>query len=226
METCAILFVKEPVPGKVKTRLQSVCSALEAATLYQAFIRDSVALLDASAAERKVIAYAPVGGAKALRCLIGPGNFEYIAQPETDLGGRMDKLMRWSFAQGARRTVIIGSDTPSLPLEYLNQGLGVLKKKKLVLGPSTDGGYYLIGQSEADSEVFQGIEWSSGRVLEQSVARVQGRDLGLLPVWYDVDTPAEAGLLKMHLEALYKTGSSLGRHSLQMLRALELPPPS
>jgi rSAM/selenodomain-associated transferase 1 len=226
METCAILFVKEPVPGKVKTRLQSVCSAEEAARLYQAFIRDSAALLAASSAERKVIAYAPAGAEGALRDLIGAGPFDYVAQPQTDLGGRMDGLLRWSFSQGAQRTVVIGSDTPSLPPDYVDQGLALLTEKRLVLGPSTDGGYYLVGQREANSEIFLGVEWSSGRVLEQSVEKVGMGELGLLPVWYDVDTPPEAGFLKMHLEAMRKAGSTLGRHSLEVLRGLELPPPS
>ena len=156
MESCAILFVKEPVAGKVKTRLQRVCSPAQAAELYQAFIRDSVALLAASAAKRKVIAYTPVGAEGALRALIGAGPFDYVAQPETDLGGRMDGLLRWSFAQGAQRTVLIGSDTPSLPPDYVDQGLALLKEKKVVLGPSTDGGYYLVGQCQASSAIFEG----------------------------------------------------------------------
>ena len=224
--TCAILFVKEPYPGQVKTRLHGCCSPQQAAALYRAFVLDSATILAASAATLKVVAYAPVTAAAAMRQLLSPEKFEFIPQPETDLGRRMDRLLHWSMARGARRTVIIGSDSPSLPPTYIDQALDLLKEHEVVLGPSTDGGYYLVGQSSANSTIFVDIDWSTGRVLEQTLEKVGTQSLGLLPPWYDVDTPPEAGFLKVHLEALQRAGSPQGRHSLPLLRKLDLPPPS
>ncbi len=224
--TCAILFVKEPCPGKVKTRLHGCCSPQQAAALYRAFIQDSATILAASAAVLKVVAYAPVTAAAAIRRLLNPDKFEFIPQPEADLGGRMDRLLHWSMGRGARRTVIIGSDSPSLPPAYIDQALELLKEHEVVLGPSTDGGYYLVGQSSPNGAIFVDIDWSTGRVLEQTLDKVGTRSLGLLPPWYDVDTPPEAGFLRVHLEALQRAGSPRGRHTLPLLRKLDLPPPS
>ena len=225
MCTCAILFVKEPQPGRVKTRLQPHLSADEAAELYRAFVLDSAETLERSVAESKVIAYAPVGAEAAIGELVGD-NFGLIVQPETDLGGRMDRLMRWSFEKGAQRTVIVGSDTPTLPAAYIDGALEMLGERDIVLGPSMDGGYYLVGQKRADSALFTGIEWSTGAVLQQTLERLGNQSLGLLPPWYDVDTPLEAGFLKVHLEALHRARCREGRHSREVVRKLILPLPS
>lgn len=224
MSTCGILFAKDPRPGQVKTRLHACCTPAAAAALYRAFVLDSIALLRACAAQVKVVAYAPAGAEEAVRELAGA--VELVPQPEGDLGQRMDCLMRWGFARGAERALIIGSDSPSLPPAYLDQALELLRQREVVIGPSTDGGYYLIGLRHPAGELFAGIEWSTGKVLQQTLERLGGRSLGLLPPWYDVDTPQDAGWLKVHLEALHRAGSRQGAHSLEVLRSLELPFPS
>lgn len=226
MESCAVLFVKNPQAGKVKTRLQTACTPQEAAEIYRAFVLDSAATLAACSAERKVVAYAPAAAGGDIAALLGDGPWELVPQPETDLGGRMDGMMRWSFARGSARTVIVGSDSPSLPASRLDEALEMLQERDLVLGPSTDGGYYLVGQNKADSAVFAGIEWSSGQVLEQTLQTCGHSRLGLLAPWYDVDTPAEAAFLRVHLRALRQAGREVGQHSLAALEGRELPPPS
>ena len=226
MSTCAVLFAKKPTPGAVKTRLQSQLSAAEAARLYEALLLDCATTLHATAATAKVVAFAPAHAEDALRTLLAPiGVFEYVPQIEADLGQRLEGLMQWAFAQGAERVVIVGSDSPSLPAAYIDEGLAILREKEVVLGPSTDGGYYLVGRRKGASRIFQDVAWSTGMVLEQTLARLGTQTLGLLPPWYDVDTPAEAGFLKVHLEALARAGSTQGRHSLAVLRGLALPLP-
>ena len=226
MSTCAVLFAKEPVPGAVKTRLQSLMSAADAARLYEAMLLDCATALYATSAETKVIAFAPVDAEDALRTLLAPiGVFEYVPQPDGDLGQRMEGLMQWAFARGAERVVIVGSDSPSLPAAYIDEGLALLREKEVVLGPSTDGGYYLVGRRNGESRIFRDVAWSTGMVLRQTLERLGEQSLGVLPPWYDVDTPAEAGFLKVHLEALARAGSTQGRHSLAILRDLELPQP-
>lgn len=228
MSTCCILFVKNPEPGKVKTRLQSGCSPEAAAELYRAFILDCAATLAESKAERKVVAYAPADAGAAIGALLAEiGDFELIPQPELDLGRRMAQMAEWSFATGAERTAIIGSDSPSLPVGQIDAALAMLAEREVVIGPSTDGGYYLIGLRAGEcSDLFTGVEWSTGRVLEQTLARLGERRLGLLAPWYDVDVPPEAGFLKIHLEALQRAGSGVGKRSLEALRRMSLPAPS
>ena len=225
MSTCAVLFAKKPVPGAVKTRLQSHLSASEAARLYEAMLLDCATALHETQAAAKVVAFTPAHAEDALRTLLAPiGTFEYVPQPEGDLGQRMESLMQWAFAR-AERVVIIGSDSPSLPARYIDEGLALLREKEVVLGPSTDGGYYLVGRRKGESRIFQDVAWSTGMVFEQTLARLGTQTLGLLPPWYDVDTPAEAGFLKVHLEALARAGSTQGQHSLAVLRDLVLPLP-
>jgi rSAM/selenodomain-associated transferase 1 len=227
MRSCCVLFAKDPQPGRVKTRLQSHLSAETAARLYRAFALDCAMALEASGADAKVVAYAPAEAGDSLRELLAEvGSFEYVPQPETDLGGRMEALMQWGFAQGAERVVLIGSDSPSLPSDYIDRGLDLLRENEVVLGPSTDGGYCLVGRRRGESRIFAEVAWSTGSVLEQTLERMGKQTLGLLPPWYDVDTPPEAGFLKVHLEALARAGSAQGRHSLEILRELSLPPPS
>ena len=226
MSTCAVLFAKKPAPGAVKTRLQSLMSAHDAVRLYEAMLLDCAAALHATQAAAKVVAFTPAHAEDALRALLDPiGVFEYEPQPEGDLGERMEGLMQWVFARGAERVVLIGSDSPSLPAAYIDEGLALLREKEVVLGPSTDGGYYLVGRRKGESRIFQGVAWSTGMVLEQTLVRLGTQTLGLLPPWYDVDTPADAGFLKVHLEALARAGSTQGRHSLAVLRDLALPLP-
>ena len=223
MSTCAVLFAKKPTPGAVKTRLQSHLSAPEAARLYEAMLLDCATALHATKAAAKVVAFAPANAEDALRTLLAPiGAFEYVPQIEADLGQRMEALMQWAFARGAEQVVIIGSDSPSLPTAYIDEGLELLREKEVVLGPSTDGGYYLVGRRKGESRIFQDVAWSTGMVLEQTLGRLGTQTLGLLPPWYDVDTPADAGFLKVHLEALARAGNTQGQHSLVVLRDLVL----
>ena len=230
MSTCAILFVKSPVSGAVKTRLQPQLSADEAATLYRAFVRDCAESLAKTSAQRKLIAYTPASARPAIEDLLGGSNTGSLApQSDGDLGARMDHMMRQSFSEGSERTVIVGSDTPSLPASTIDAGLQLLCESDLVLGPCLDGGYYLIGQRQPDSSVFEGIDWSTGQVLQQTLEAAEAArhlNVRLLPPWYDVDTAADAALLRLHLRAMELSGQLRGTHSLPILEGLELPHPS
>ena len=227
MSTCAVLFAKKPEPGKVKTRLQSELGAEAAARLYRAFLLDCATELAASQAATKVIAYAPADAVGSMRDLLAEvGEFAYAAQPETDLGGRMEALVQWGFAAGNDRVVLLGSDSPSLPAAYIDRAFELLREREVVLGPSTDGGYYLVGRRVGASRIFSDVAWSTGAVLAQTLERLEGQSLGLLPPWYDVDTPAEAGWLKVHLQAIVRAGGGMGRHSLEVMRDMALPLPS
>ena len=224
MSTCIILFVKNPVAGTVKTRLQPELDSLKAADLYRAFVVDCAETVLATVAARKVIAYSPADAEDAVRGILGPlsRSFEFVAQPEVNLGKRMAALFAESFARGDTRTVIMGSDSPSLMPEMVDGAFEILRKHELVIGPCIDGGYYLIGLRKFVPELFRNIEWSSSKVLRQTAMAAEGLDFKLLPIWYDVDTFSDAVFLLDHLEVLQRTGSLQGRHSLIELRNIGL----
>ena len=228
MTTCVIMFAKEPVPGSVKTRLHIHLSPTEAAQLYSAFVVDTADTLAQTSAQRKIVAYTPASGLEPIRHLLGPlsAEFEYLPQADADLGGRMGELFKKCFDEGAERVVVVGSDSPSLPSSIVDEALSLLQRHPLVLGPSVDGGYYLLGQRSSNERLFKDVDWSTGRVLEQTLDKVPGESIGLLPPWYDVDSPAEAAFLKVHLRAIKQAGGCQGERSLMALNQLRLPAPS
>ncbi len=227
METCCILFVKDPRPGAVKTRLTPPLTPQQAANLYKAFVVDTAATVGESAADLKVVAYTPDAARDSISGLVeNPDDFQFWPQEEGDLGERMNAALRRSFELGCDRAVIVGSDSPSLPGSLIDDGLELLKKTNVVIGPSTDGGYYLLGQRAGEEQLFDGIQWSTGRVLEQSLQGLGSSSLSLLDPWYDVDTAEEAAFLKIHLFALKRAGTPVAPRTRAVLEELNLPPPS
>ncbi len=228
MTSWAALFARQPRAGEVKTRLQSVLSQQQAADLYAAFVLDTSATLNACRADHKVVAYTGEGAAQGLPALLQDmGHFDYRPQVEGSLGTRLLDLFDASFAAGSTATIVVGTDSPSLPVTLLDQALALLESHQIVLGPSTDGGYYLLGLSTLVPELFTDrIAWGTGMVLSQTLAAAAGHTMALLPVWYDVDLPVEAAFLRAHLQALRQAGDPTAPHSLMALEALELPPPS
>ena len=231
--TGAVLLAREPLAGEVKTRLQTRLSAVQAAGLYTAFLRDGAAALAASTAGRKIVAVAPPEGEPSVRALLSAyTGLSFEGQPGGSLGERMEALCRRAVGAGCGRVVLLGSDSPSLPSSCIDEALERLRAAEVVIGPSVDGGYYLIGlRAEAlpaaAPAVFRGIEWGTGRVLEQTVSALPGGlRLSLMPPWYDVDVPEEAAFLRVHLEALARAGIETARHSRAALGGLDLPPPS
>ncbi len=206
--TVLAVFVKQPIPGQVKTRLAASVGDEQAARIYASFQRDIVHNVR-DLAGRRVLAYAPdTDDARQHFESLGAGAFETWPQPNVDLGGRMAAFFEEQFASGAERVAIIGSDSPSLPAEFIDQALASLSNRDCVIGPATDGGYYLIGlqQSLASrvKQVFENIEWSSHKVLAQTVTRLQELDasLSLLNPWYDVDTAEDLVAMRGHENAM------------------------
>ncbi|MEW6751719.1 MAG: TIGR04282 family arsenosugar biosynthesis glycosyltransferase, partial [Candidatus Latescibacterota bacterium] len=226
--TCALLFARYPEPGKVKTRLQSELQAVEIARLCEAFLLDSAALLAGCPAQRRVVCCTPAECQGAMRELLSPvAPLECRAQRGAGLGERLGEALDHEFGRGAGRAIVVGSDIPALPPVHLGAALDLLAERDVVLGPSVDGGYYLVGaRAGCHVGLFDGIDWSTPLVLRQTVARLAGRSLGLLPVWYDVDTPADLRLLAGHLQALSLAGEEAAPRTLAVLRRLGLVPGS
>jgi glycosyltransferase A (GT-A) superfamily protein (DUF2064 family) len=130
--------------------------------------------------------------------------FELLAQEGDDPGARMANSFAEMFAKGHDRVVILGTGTPSLPIDILYRAFELLRDRDLVLGPSLDGGYYLIGARSLIPEMFRGIPWGTDRVLPETLKllKILGLPRLLLPDWYSAATEAGLERLRQDLTAL------------------------
>ncbi len=190
---CVLFFVKAPEKGRVKTRLAASLGQDGAVELYRRFVEDLLAMLDTLDVE-VACCYQPVEAEAALRRWLGRYRW-LVAQRGTDLGRRMENAFRYAFGQGVARAVLIGSDSPDLAPEIIEQAFDGLQRHDAVIGPSSDGGYYLLGFTAECflPEVFEDICWSTDRVCDQTMCVLDRheRDVSVLPQWHDIDTPSD-----------------------------------
>ncbi|MBW2622632.1 MAG: TIGR04283 family arsenosugar biosynthesis glycosyltransferase [Deltaproteobacteria bacterium] len=188
-----IIFSRYPVPGEVKTRLIPALGPVGAADLHCQLTEKTVATALAYAAEHHAgVEMHFQGGSKALmRRWLDPA-ISYIGQHDGDLGQRMRIALEHAFRQGARRVLLVGTDIPEMDADHFSQAFNHLDEKDLVLGPSMDGGYWLIGATRP-VDVFENITWGVDTVLEETMARADERGLksGLLEPLVDIDTPED-----------------------------------
>lgn len=203
---CALaVMAKAPRAGKVKTRLQPPLTAEEAAALNVCFLRDTAENIAAVANDGGalgLICYTPVGDEAAFDGLL-PERFELIAQRGDGFGDRLLCAAEDILSCGFGAVCLIDSDSPTLPGSALSEAVKELSRlgERVVLGPSEDGGYYLIGMKRAEAGVFQQIAWSTESVFAETVQRVSemGMELVQLPKWYDVDDAATLAVLQREL---------------------------
>ena len=212
MKICVIVFAKNPMPNQVKTRLIPTLSPEQAATLYTAFLTDWCETLAKLSGVNLIIAYTPPEAESDLQALIG-NDATYILQIGTDLGERLTSATQWAAKQGYTKILLVGSDSPTLPISYISKALTLLDSRDIVIGPSTDGGYYLIGFSAANVAVavpfvFEEISWSTADVFQQTMTRICSAKatVGLLPPWYDIDTAEDLAFLHAHISAMRLAG--------------------
>jgi uncharacterized protein len=191
---CALaVMTKAPQAGRVKTRLTPPLSPDEAAALNICFLRDTAAAIAGTAdGERAqgVGVYTPIG-AEAAYADILPDDFVLVPQRGEAFGERLCAATEDLLQLGFTSVCLIDSDSPTVPVHAYARATEYLEGKtdSVVLGPSDDGGYYLIGLKKLHRQLFEGIDWSTDRVLEQTIAAAGaiGLPVNLLPTWYDVD---------------------------------------
>jgi rSAM/selenodomain-associated transferase 1 len=192
-------MAKAPVPGAVKTRLVPPLTEEQAAELYHALLSDQLEHLTALEAVDLYVAFAP-SDAMAPIANIAPAGYRYFAQRDGDLGERMNEVFAELWRRGHRSLILIGSDLPPVPLDTFHEGFEQLStgEKRVVLGPSSDGGYYLIGMNQPVPEIFSGMTWSHNQVLAETVQRLTrlSIDFTLLPQWFDVDKVGDIARLR------------------------------
>jgi len=195
-----IVFAREPAPGAAKTRLIARLGAVNTAALADAFVQDALAkaaALDATL----VIAGSAIGGAansRYFRALARRHRAALLDQGEGTMGARMRRVIEPFARAGA---ILIGTDIPSLPFTILRRSLGMLRRSPIVICPSPDGGYYLIGVRGPMPDIFRGVRWGGARVLAQTIARLDGKGLSytLAPAWYDIDRWSDLLVLRADL---------------------------
>lgn len=189
LEAAMVVVSKAPVAGKVKTRLCPPLTHEQAATLYTGFLLDTLAIAAEVVPIEAVRMVCPSqADAEALRDLASGA--EFIVQSGEGLSMALTEAFQSCLTQGFSKVFCISSDNPTLPAAYLKQAIVALDTHEVVLGPSEDGGYYLIGAKAVYPTLFEGMIWSTSSVLAETLARVEARQLSydLLPEWYDLDT--------------------------------------
>lgn len=185
MKRDLVIFAKYPEPGRVKTRLARTIGEGRAVALYKEMVETVVRRTTPIGSEyRQVLCFDPPGRRGDFQRWFP--DLELSPQVSGDLGRRMEAAFRGSFAD---RIVIIGSDCPDVDRDLIVEAFQKLEKSDVVIGPATDGGYYLIGLKKEEPDLFRDIAWSTGRVLEQTKDRAQGLHLRVktLPILSDLD---------------------------------------
>ena len=227
-----LVFAKSPEHQKVKTRLAKSIGFERATELYCAFMLDVADLADAWRTQKQgsdpnrrvVLCTTPdtddvLIGEIARRC-----GARIVAQSAGDLGERLRHAFDAEYARGARSVCAIGTDSPSLPLYLIDEAFRALLFEDVVIGPTFDGGYWLIGAQRPGRHLFDDIEWSTSRVTSQTLSNLRAKDVDahLLNFWYDVDEAADLVRLKWHIESIHKRHQSACKNTLALLQRLDL----
>jgi uncharacterized protein len=203
--TALAIMAKAPQPGKVKTRLSPPLTPEQSAAINICFLRDSTMTIAKLSQNRNcagVISYTPVGDEHLFEGIL-PAGYQLIPQRGEGFGERLFATAEDLLACGFQSVCLIDSDSPTVPEEAYALAVESLQRPGdgIVLGPSHDGGYYLIGMKKAHREPFEKITWSTSVVFEETVAAIKriGVELVTLPLWYDVDDRATLQILREEL---------------------------
>ena len=193
-EEAIFLFLRYPEAGKAKTRLIPELGAERAAEVYRKMAEQVATLVREfdRPGLLKVAYYDPADKGEEIRQWLGEG-FHLVAQPDGDMGRRLEDAFVGGFRKGARRIVALGTDCVELTEEILSEAFEALYLSDAAIGPALDGGYYLMGLNRPCHSVFRGIPWSTDKTLRETLARLRGCGLNvrLLPPLTDIDTPED-----------------------------------
>ncbi len=211
-------MIKAPRAGASKTRLVPPLAPHEAAALSICFLRDTAANIAATSSlggVEGVAVYTPVGAEAAFDNLL-PETFKLLGQRGEGFGERLFYAAEDLLKVGYESLCLIDSDSPTLPSALLKQAVDALARAgdRVVLGAADDGGYYLIGLKHAHRHLFTNVDWSTPRVLSQTIERAAeiNLEVEVLPVWYDVDDAAT--LVHLCNELFASNGEGVERNGL------------
>ncbi|MGB7292958.1 MAG: TIGR04282 family arsenosugar biosynthesis glycosyltransferase [Thermodesulfobacteriota bacterium] len=185
-----LIFVKYPESGKVKTRLAKNIGSESAALLYRKMAESIIYDLSKLADYRKIIFFDPPERRNDVMRWLKFNGLSFIAQEGDSLGEKMSNAFSHAFSLGADKAVVIGTDCPQITTQTIVKAFEKLETSEVVIGPSYDGGYYLLGLKSLIPEVFHGIDWSTNIVFDQTMKRLRhnGINSECLEMLRDVDT--------------------------------------
>ena len=203
-----IIFVKAPVAGKVKTRLAPPLTLEQACELYRSWAQDTYETGRLLNNVHLEIAYdAHVDFPTPNWLSRESRDISFFRQRGKSLGERLIHAFKQAFQNGAERVVIIGSDSPGLPISYILEAFESLRNNNFVIGPTEDGGFYLIGfHNKVVPEVFRNVEWSTSNVFSMTMQNTRNIYLSthILPGYFDIDRPED--LLRLEARSLRMRG--------------------
>jgi hypothetical protein len=212
IESCLILFVKSPEKGHVKTRLSQLIGENVTRNLYKAFVADMLESIEYKSQYDIRIAFHPQNTKNKVIRWLGK-QYSYLPQRGDGLGERMARTFKQIFSEGFKKALIIGSDIPDLPQSVILKAFESLSTYDAVIGPSFDGGYYLIGfrNNTFSLEFFHGIEWGTDTVFSQTLDRFKkAQTVRIMPLWWDIDLPEDIkGLLERNKNTAFKNSRTI-----------------
>jgi rSAM/selenodomain-associated transferase 1 len=203
MRPAILLFVKYPEPGRVKNRLAMTLGAKEAARIYETLVGEICAKLPADA--EVIVVYDPAERSsdveRWLNRLLPRARFR--PQCTGDLGVRLSGAFDYAFSQGLERVAAIGSDCVEISAKTFSAAWKALDSHDVVIGPATDGGYYLIALKSPSQKLFQAIPWSTEQTFTATVERAREAKMTvfLLPMLRDVDHEEDWKMARAHLSS-------------------------
>src|SRR3989338_2999752 len=199
-----IIFVKYPQPGFVKTRLAKEIGKKNASELYRLFVETLLARIKDKNFTR-VIFYSPVSKRNEIKMWLGD-DLALSPQKGRGLGERLSSAFRLAFKNGAKRVLVIGTDSPALNKKLILDAFKKLKEIQCVLGPAFDGGYYLVGLTSFHEEIFQHIDWSSDNVFKQTLKAIKKSRISfsLLDKQLDIDNKDDLHTFCRGLSEIYR----------------------
>jgi rSAM/selenodomain-associated transferase 1 len=215
MQRMLLVVAKQPAAGQTKTRLCPPLSSDAAALLYACFLRDTLDVMRQVPNVERSIVFLPEA-ARDYFSGLAP-DMQLSLQQGDDLGARLDHLLAVALEAGAPQAVVMDSDSPTLPAEYLVQAFDTLNgPSDVVLGPCEDGGYYLIGMKRPQPRLLRDVQMSTPHVVRDTLTLAEqlGLKVALLPTWYDVDTAAELDRLRAEL---HDAPAHVARHTRAFL---------
>ncbi len=190
-----IIFCKNPILGQCKTRLAASIGPEKALNVYE-FLLNHTAKITSELSVKRIVYYSQQ---IVQNDFFDPNHFEKALQRGDDLGARMAHALEQSFAQGAKKAMVIGSDLFDISAELIQQAFQALNTHQTVIGPAKDGGYYLIGMTQFNAEVFRNKNWGSPSVFSDTLSNLKPDLPFLLPEKNDIDTIED-----LHPEEIFK----------------------
>ena len=220
MKKAIIIMTKVPQAGEVKTRLQPFLTARQSAEISVSFLQDAEQKAK-TVSLNLIIAFSPFEKKNFLVDILQTKPI-LVEQEGANLGEKMFNAFQFAFEQNSDAVIMVGTDSPTFPPEFIKQAFALLETKtNTVLGKTEDGGFYLIGLRKLDKKIFENVEWSSPKTFEQTKRNIENLDLSLseIPVWYDVDTPEDLKRLEKELAE----NPQLAPKTSEFLDSLKLP---